>query len=154
MAEPEMSKAISRVRFLLATITGKEEDLEGLSRQFKRQLARVPGYAVHGGNSLEGTLAIMSEVQERLDEVETTHAHLAAIRVRAEEELQALDLTNRIEQAKNDLAALQARQNSGVSSNDLKTEIVELERFIEEASRRAGEAITARLAEPIQPAGS
>ncbi len=46
MTMPEMQKTITRLRFLLASIKGKEEELEGLSRQFRRQLERAPSYAV------------------------------------------------------------------------------------------------------------
>ena len=36
MTMPQMQKAIAKLRFLLASIKGKEEELEGLSRQFRR----------------------------------------------------------------------------------------------------------------------
>ncbi len=140
---PEMQKAMARLRFLLAAIKGKEQELESLSQQFQRQLSRAPNYAIHGGNSLEATLSIMNEVQERLDSVEKMRRHLAAIKMRAQDELQALELTEKIEHAKSELAALKARQKT----DELSKEIEGLERFIKEASIRAGQAITGRAFE-------
>ena len=67
---PEMQKAISRLRILLASIKGKEDEMDAMVRQFKRQLERAPRHAVHGGNPLENTLSIMGEIQERLDGAE------------------------------------------------------------------------------------
>ncbi|MCI0438221.1 MAG: hypothetical protein L0177_03715 [Chloroflexi bacterium] len=143
MTMPEMQKAISKLRFLLASIKGKEEELESLARQFRRQLERAPNHAIHGGNSLEATLNIMNEIQERLDDVEQSRAHLAAIKKRAQSELQALELTDKIEQAKTRLASLKMRLTaSGEGAPEELEEITELERFIDEASIRAGRAIT------------
>lgn len=139
----EMQKAISRLRFLLAAIKGKEDELDSLARQFQRQLERAPYNAIHGGNPLEATLGIMAEIQERLDEVERMRKHLAAIKLRAQDELQALELTGRVEQAKTELASLKRRQSAGEQSEEVSQEkIGELERFIEDASIRAGKAIT------------
>ena len=138
---PEMQKAISRLRFQLAAIRGKEEELENLSRQLEGRLNRAPGYAVQGDNSLDVTLEVMEEIEERLDKVERMQMHLTTIKKRAQDDLRALDLTGKIERAKMELAPLKARQNSVGQRDDARKEkIKELERFIEEASIRAGEA--------------
>ena len=96
MTMPEMQKAISNLRLLLATIRGKQEELEGSSRQFQRQLKRATNHSIHGSSPLESTLSILAEIQERLDHVESTRKHLAAVKSRAEDELQALYLTGKI----------------------------------------------------------
>ena len=140
---PEMQKAISELRFLLASIKGKPEELDGLSRQFKRQLRRAPNYPIQGGNSLEAALTIMEEIQERLDSVETTRRHLSSIRDRARSELQALELTNKIEQAKTELASLRGGNGPGERVPNAEAEkIEELERFVQEASIQAAQNIT------------
>ena len=142
MTMPEMQKAISSLRLLLATIKRKQEDLDGLSRQFQRQLKRAPNYSINGGSPLESTLKILAEIQERLDQVEMTRKHLAAVRVRAEDELQALYLTGKIEEAKAELATLKEGQPAAQVTGDAGREkIRELGLFIQEASARAGEAI-------------
>ena len=140
MAIPEMQKAISALRVLLAEVKRKEDEFEVLIRQFKRQLERAPRHAIHGGNPIETTLNMMGEIQERLDKVETMRKHLSAMMRQAEYELQALSITGKIEEARRELASIRSSQSSG---EDVEQEKIEkLERFIEEASARAGEAIT------------
>ena len=152
---PEMQKAISRLRLVLASIKAKERELDSLIRQFRRQLDRARIHGIHGNNSLNATLSIMEEVQERLDNVEMKRSHLAAIKERAKDELAALELTNKIERAKSDLASLKGRQSSGGALEEAEQERIEgLERFIETASIRAGEAITGRLDPGENSAGS
>ncbi|MCH7787462.1 MAG: hypothetical protein IIC22_08120 [Chloroflexi bacterium] len=146
MTMPEMQKAMARLRLTLASIKGKEDELASLKRQFQRQLDRTSAHAAHGKNSLDATIGIMEEIQERLDNVEMKRRHLAAIKKRAEDELGALDLTDKIEKAKAELASLKERQGSDENGEEVEPgEIEQLERFIEEASIRAGEAITGRL---------
>ncbi len=143
MTMPEMQKAIAKLRFLLASIKGKAEELEGLSRQFRRQLERAPSYAIREDNSLDSTLSMLEEIQERLDSVERTRRHLDSIESRAQEELRALELTARIEQAKTELATLRASDGAGQAGATAdRKRVQELEKFIEDASIRAGEAIT------------
>ncbi len=140
MAMPEMQKAISRLRMLLTEVNRKEDEFEALARQFKRQLDRAPRHAIHGGNPVETTLNMMGEIQERLDKVETMHEHLSAMKRQAENELQVLSITGKIEQAKRELASMRSSRASGEDEQIEK--VAELERFIEEESARAGEAIT------------
>ena len=143
MTMPQMQQAISSLRLLLASVRAKEDELEALARQFRRQLERAPRYAIQAGNPLELTLNLMGEIQERLDSVETQRKHLAAIRRQAEAELEALNITEKIAQAKEELAGLRASRNAGEAVDESR--IAELQRFIEEASIRAGEAITDRF---------
>lgn len=143
MTMPQMQQVISNLRLLLASVRAKEDELEALARQFRRQLERAPRYAIQAGNPLELTLNLMGEIQERLDSVETQRKHLAAIRRQAEAELEALNITEKIAQAKEELAGLRASRNAGEAVDEGR--IAELQRFIEEASIRAGEAITDRF---------
>jgi chromosome segregation ATPase len=142
MTMPEMMKAMSKLRLALASIEAKERELDALRRQFQRQLARTRTHAIYGANSLDASLGIMDEVQERLDDVETRRHHLDSIKERAQEELTALELTNKIEQAKVELKTLKARGGDGIED---RHRIEKLEHFIESASLRAAEAITGRL---------
>ena len=140
MTMPQMQQAISNLRLLLASIRAKDDELEALARQFRRQLERAPRSAVQGVNSLDATLNLMGEIQERLDGVEAQRKHLASIRRQAEAELVALNITERIAQAKKELAQLRASRDAGERVDVAR--IAELRRFIEEASIRAGDAIT------------
>ena len=143
MTMPQMQQAISNLRLLLASVRAKDEELEALARQFRRQLERAPRYAIQGGNPLEMTLNMMGEIQERLDSVEEQRKHLSAVRRQVEAELVALNITEKIAQAKEELAKLRASRDAGERVDEGR--IAELQRFIEEASLRAGEAITGGL---------
>lgn len=142
MAVPEMQKAIARLRLLLATIKGKEEELERLRRDFQGQMERAPTAVIQSNSPLELSLAAMGEIQERLEGVALKLRHLAAIKARAQSELDALVLTTRIEAAKGELAALRNREDAGDLGDDGRKEIRDLERFIQDASAKAGEEIT------------
>lgn len=146
MTMPQMQKTISNLRLLLASITAKEDELEALARQFQRQLARAPRYAIQGGNPLDSTLSLMGEIQERLDDVQAQRKHLASIRRQAEAELEALTITDKIAQAKAELASLKACD--APSEDGAAQRIAELERFIQEASIRAGEAVAKGFSAP------
>jgi len=141
---PEMQKAITGLRLLLASIKGKEDEMDALVRQFKRQLERAPRHAVHGGNPLDATLSIMGEIQERLDGAEKARSHLDMIKRQAESELEALNITGRINDAREELSALKSDAEGEVDSS----RIGELERFIDEASIRAAKAITGEFDVP------
>ena len=143
MTMPQMQQAISNLRLLLASVRAKDEELEALARQFRRQLERAPRYAIQGGNPIEMTLNLMGEIQERLDSVEEQRKHLSAVRRQVEAELVALNITEKIAQAKEELAQLRATRDAGENVDEGR--IAELQRFIEEASLRAGEAITGGL---------
>lgn len=137
---PEMQKAINRLQLLIASIKGKEDEMDGLVRQFERQLERAPRHAIHGGNPLENTLSIMGEIQERLDAAAKARTHLDMIKRQAENELEALNITGRINDVKKELTSLKLGREAG-QDVDLNR-ISELERFIEDASNRAARAIT------------
>jgi hypothetical protein len=124
----------------VASIKGKEDEMDGLVRQFKRQLERAPRHAIHGGNPLETTLSIMGEIQERLDAAVTARSHLDMIKRQAENEMEALNITGRVNDVKKELAQLKLGREAG-QDVDLDR-ISELERFIEDASNRAARAIT------------
>jgi len=137
---PEMQKAINRLSLLVASIKGKEDEMDGLVRQFKRQLERAPRHAIHGGNPLDNTLSIMGEIQERLDAAVNARTHLDLIRRQAENELEALNITGQINDVEKELTGLKLGREAG-QDVDLDR-ITELERFIEDASNRAARAIT------------
>lgn len=146
MTMPEMQKEIANLRMVLASIRGKEDELRNAQRQFKRQLNRAPANTIRGGNSLDATIGIMQEIQERLDDVESKQKQLAAVRKRTDDELQALQLTDQISQAKKELRSIRTSESVTPEGQMSRLDrIEELERFIEEASIRAGQAITGEL---------
>lgn len=146
MTMPQMQKAMSGLRLLLAAARAKDEELEAASRQFRRQLERAPRYAVQGGNPIDATLNMMGEIQERLNQVEERREHLASIQRQAEAELQALNITFKIAEAKDELAGIRAAAGAGGDADMERA--AELERFIQDASEQAAQAITEDFTPP------
>jgi hypothetical protein len=91
----------------------------------------------------------MADIAERLRDTETTIEHLAAIRHKTETELESLQLTKGVEQAKAELANLQRRkadaeQAASPPPTELSDEIQRLQNLINEASDRAARSLERR----------
>jgi hypothetical protein len=138
---------IARLRLLLADVTAREAALEAQRRTIREQHSKLVTFSMYGDSSLDSVLAMLGDVQERLTSVEATSQSLAAIRKRAEIELESLQLTKGIEEAKVLLQALQAKQNGPFDAADaltpaeIQAEIVRLQSLINEASERAAKNI-------------
>jgi hypothetical protein len=142
---------IAKLRLLLADITAKEQQHKSMLRQFREQLRRAVEYGVYGDNSLDGTLGLMAEIQQRVASTEATLGDLGLIRSRAERELESLQLTRRIEAARAELLALTNRQreleqmDDGTAARaDLAGQIRQLQQQINEASEQAARTIARR----------
>jgi hypothetical protein len=159
---------IARLRLLLADTAAKEQQLGTLRRQLRDQLERVVTYSLYGDAEIERSLALMADVEQRLAQADMDSRHLQRIRERAERELESLQLTKGVEEAKARLAALhqqklqvekalQGAAAPGASTLDLASaaklrqaesaldeEIRRLQHDINEASERAARSIEAR----------
>jgi len=142
---------IARLRLLLADITAKEQQHAIILRQFRDQLRRAVEYGMYGDSSLDGTLGLMAEIQQRIAATEATLRDLGLIRARAERELESLQLTRRIEAAKAELATLMSRQRELEREDtalalmaDLAWQIRQLQQQINEASEHAARTISRR----------
>jgi hypothetical protein len=142
---------IARLRLLLADVTAKEQQYTTVRQQFRDQLRRAVEYSIYGDGSLDGTLGLMAEIQQRLDTTEGTLRDLTLIRTRAERELESLQLTKRIEAAKTELQQLVARQQEleqagtlGADGADLGSQIRQLRQQINEASEHAARTLGRR----------
>lgn len=142
---------IARLRLLLADVSAKEHQHASVLRQFREQLRRAVEYSMYGDNSLDGTLGLMAEIQQRIEATEATLRDLTLIRTRAERELESLQLTRRIEAAKTELRELINRQreleregNGVAASMDLALQIRQLQQQINEASEQAARTIARR----------
>lgn len=140
---------IARLRLMLADISAKESQLEGLRRQYREQRNKVVGYCLYSDTSLDTSLGLMADIAERLRDTETTLEHLAAIRHKTETELESLQLTKGVEQAKAELANLQRRkadaeQAASPPPTELSDEIQRLQNLINEASDRAARSLERR----------
>src|SRR5919198_3675870 len=117
---------IARLRLMLADIAAKQAQLQALQQQYREQRNKVVGYCLYSETSLETSLGLMGDIAERLRDTETTLEHLAIIRRKAEMELESLQLTKGVEQAKAELAELQRQQaDAEVGTVRAPTELTE-----------------------------
>src|SRR3954447_23291120 len=142
---------IARLRLLLADVTAKEQQYTGVRQQFQSQLRRAVERSIYSDSSLEGILGMMAEIQQRITDAEGTLRNLGLVRVRAERELESLQLTKRVEAAKTELKELLARQREleeagtvGAERDELGAQIRQLHQQINEASEQAARTIGRR----------
>ena len=144
MAISQLEQAMANLRLSLAEIRAKEDHLDALINQFQTQLRRLPRQVVYGQASLDLSLAAMGEIEERLDDAVVTRRRLLAIKDTATQELEALQLLKRVDEARSKVAGL---KNSATPGEGIETEIRQLEAFIAANSRQAEQAITERFRE-------
>jgi hypothetical protein len=146
----KLDVTIARLRLLVAEVTAREAAQEEQRRTCREQHNRLVTFALYGDSSLDSVLAMLADVQERLAHVEATARSLGAIRKRAENELESLQLTKGIEEAKVLLHELQAKQAGPIDAADalsptaIQAEIARLRTLINEASERAAKTIARR----------
>jgi hypothetical protein len=128
---------IASFRLLLAELTARDAALEDQRRTCREQHHKLVTFSLYGDSTLDSVLAMLADVEERLTHVEAKSRSLAAIRKRAENELESLQLTKSIEEAKVLLRELQARQ----ADPENQAEIARLRSLINEASERAAKNI-------------
>jgi len=138
----QIREATAGLRLVLADIQGRETQLDSMVHQFRTQLDRLPKQTIYGRMPLDLALSAMSEIQERLDHAVATRRHLLAIKQRTSGELAALELTHRVEEAKDTLRNLKSRPPTGTPGEDVAVKIRRLEAFIAEYSKRAERSIT------------
>ena|SRR5437868_6460295 len=149
-SQPALKKidiTIARLRLLLADVSARERALEDQRRVCREQQNKLVTFSMYGDSSLDSVLNMLSDVQERVMHIEATSQSLAAIRKRAEFELESLQLTKGIEEAKVLLHELQAKQAAplegadALSPAEIQAEITRLRALINEASERAAQNI-------------
>jgi hypothetical protein len=128
---------IARLRLLLADLTARDAALEDQRRTCREQHNKLVTFSLYGDSSLDSVLSMLADIDERLSHVEATSRSVAAIRKRAENELESLQLTKSIEEAKVLLHELQAKQ----ANPESQAEIARLRALINEASERAAKSI-------------
>jgi hypothetical protein len=148
--EPTLKKidiTIARLRLLLADIGARESALEDQRRTANDQRNKLITFSIYGDTTLDTVLAMLADVEERLAAIEVKVRSLATVRKRAEVELESLQLTKGIEEAKvllQDLRARQAAPLEGLDADEIQAEIRRLQTLINEASERAAQTIGRR----------
>lgn len=147
---PQLKKidlTIARLRLLVADITAREAALDDQRRTCREQRDKLIAFSLYGDSTLDSVLMMLADVEERLMHVEATARSLGAIRKRAAVDLESLQLTKGIEEAKVLLQELQAKQAEPVGSDatlspeEIQAEIARLRSLINEASERAAKSI-------------
>ena len=138
MAISQLEQAMATLRLGLAEMRNKEDQLDQLVNQFQTQLRRLPRQVVYGQASLELSLAAMGEIEERLDDAVANRRRLLAIKDTAIQELEALQLLKRVDEARSKLASL--KRDGQLGGEDVQVEIRNLEDFIAANSRQAEQA--------------
>ncbi|MCS5669454.1 MAG: hypothetical protein NZ876_18930 [Dehalococcoidia bacterium] len=137
---------MATLRLGIAEMRAKEEQLDAQVNQFRTQLRRLPRQVVYGQTSLELSLTAMGEIEERLEDAVANRRRLLAIKDTAIQELEALQLLKRVDEARSKLASLKKNGLSGASSGEeAQEQIRQLEGFIAANSRQAEQAITDRF---------
>ena len=137
----QIDEVMARLRLLLAQVAQRREQTQGLQRQFERQMERVTGYGSYGEIDLEQLLALMADLEDKLQEVGKTLSHLSRIESRAKAELESLELTKMIEQAKVEVSSLESQPSL---DPEQRARVKSLRRLISEASEAAGRRIAGR----------
>ena len=106
----ELEKRIGLLRILLADVAGKQVQLADMERQYRGQLTRIVEFVVYREGDVGNALALMTDVQTKLDEVTQTVAHLEMIATKGTMELEVLLLTKRVAEARSQLTQLEERQ--------------------------------------------
>ena len=147
--QPALKKldlTIARLRLLLADLNARDAAVDAQRHTFNAQRHKLINHALYGEATLDNVLGMLADVEERLASTEATAKSLQAIRARAEMELESLQLTKSIEEAKVsllELQELQARNGAGESDSRsaIEAEIGRLQALINEASERAAQTI-------------
>ena len=151
MAISQLQQAMATLRITLAEIEGKEAQLDDMISQFRTQLRRLPRQVVYGKTSLDASLAAMGEIDERLADVLVTRERLLAIKKTVIEELEALEVIQRVDEARRSLAELKHRKSVPGQEVETLAEFSRLEKFIAFHSKRAEQAITASYQDRLEP---
>jgi len=150
LALSQHQQAVSALRITLAELQHKERQLDNLIQQFRNQLRRLPRQVMYGRASLDLSLSAMAEIEERLADALATRRRVLVIRKAALEELEALELIKRVDEARHKLQGLKRQALAFPASEDILQEIRQLEQFIADNSKRAEQAITASYLERQQ----
>ena len=142
MSTSQLQIAMSSLRIRLAEIQSREDQAETLINQFRNQLSRLPRQVVYGTISLDASLAAMGEIEERLNDAIATHRWLLEFKKTAIYELEALQLVGQVDEARRSLSSLRQQNLLSGETEESAAEILRLEKFIAEYSKRAELAIT------------
>ncbi len=150
MALSQLQQAMATLRITLAELQHRERQADAVIQQFRTQLRRLPRQVIYGQTSLDLSMSAMAEIEERLADALANRRRLLVIKKTAREELEALELIKRVDEARSRLENLRQQPQTPGATAEVLAEIRSLEQFIAENSKRAEWAITASYQERSQ----
>ena len=142
---------IARLKLLLAEVGAKREALAATRHQYQEQINRLVSFTVHEDAAVERTLAMMMDVDAKLQEAARQERYLDMVRAKAQRELDSLRLTKLIEETRAQLNLLRQRQQDTEATRSaaqeadpawIAGEIRRLESVIAVASGAAAKSIS------------
>ena len=147
MVFSQLQESMATLRLSLAEMQNRQRQPDQVIAQFRTQLRRLPRQVIYGRTSLDASLAALGEIEERLADAVASRRRLLAIKKMATEELEALEVVKRVEEARRTLQALMQHTSPSEEDPETLAEVRRLEQFIAENSKRAEWAITASYQE-------
>lgn len=143
----QLRTTIANLRLSLAEIEERERQLDSMIAQFQSQLRRLPRQVIYGRTGLDSSLTTMGEIEERLADSLANRQRVLTIKKTATEELRALELVGKVDEARNSLQSLKQEVRFSGENPGTVEEIRRLEQFIAEHSKLAEWAITSSYQE-------
>lgn len=140
----EIDRMLGQLRLLIAELAAHEEQQKSLRVYARQQLQRLQVQLSRRQVDIESGLALWEEIEGRIEKVERTLQRLAILRQRAQDELDALELTKQVSQAQAELAQLTETPPEEGSAAERQAEIERLKQIILEASQQAADRIARR----------
>lgn len=134
----QLEQVTARIRLLLGEVAQRKQQAEGLRRQFQRQLQTVTGLGSYGQVELDQLLGLIADLESKLTSVDLTLRHLSLIEEKATAELESLELTKMVEDARVELRTLESHESLDPHQED---RVRTLRRIISDASEAAGRRI-------------
>ncbi len=134
----QLEQIMGRLRLLLSDVAQRKQTAEGLKTQFQRQMDKVTGIGSYGQVELDQLLTVMADLESKMAELDRSLRHLSLIEKKAKAELESLELTKMVEDARVELDTL---QHQSTLDSGQQERIKALHRIISEASEAAGRRI-------------
>lgn len=134
----QIEQMMGRLRILLEEVSQRKQAVESLRVQFQRQMDKVTSIGSYGQVELDQLLILMADLESKLDQTERSLRHLSLIENRASAELESLELTKLVEDARAELATLESQPSLDAGQQE---RVKALHRIISEVSEAAGRQI-------------
>jgi hypothetical protein len=153
----ELDRRVGLLRLLLADLTARREQTNEHQAQLRAQIARMVEFTVHRSGMVGNALAALADLDERITRADVDLRHIELLRQHAQQELDALLVTQGVAAARARLETLERRAAelrataAGGASEELReaeAEMAELRAGIEVASDHAARALAERHRTP------